>query len=87
MNFEAYLDSLKDKTVAVIGIGVSNRPLIDLLRARGIAVTACDKKSREALGAAGDELEAAGVGADLIRLSCGLENTADLIADHICNKG
>ncbi len=27
------------------------------------------------------ELEAAGVGADLIRLSCGLENTADLIAD------
>ena len=61
MNFEAYLDSLKDKTVAVIGIGVSNRPLIDLLRARGISVTACDKKSREALGAAGDELEAAGV--------------------------
>ena len=27
------------------------------------------------------ELDAAGVGADLIRLSCGLENTADLIAD------
>ena len=27
------------------------------------------------------ELEAAGVGADLIRLSCGLENTQDLIAD------
>ena len=27
------------------------------------------------------ELEAAGVGADLIRLSCGLENTEDLIAD------
>ena len=27
------------------------------------------------------ELDAAGVGADLIRLSCGLENSADLIAD------
>ena len=27
------------------------------------------------------ELEAAGVGADLIRLSCGLENAQDLIAD------
>ena len=27
------------------------------------------------------EMEAAGVGADLIRLSCGLENTQDLIAD------
>jgi len=61
MKFEAYLDSLKDKTVAVIGIGVSNRPLIDLLRSRGIAVTACDKKTREALGTTGDELEAAGV--------------------------
>ena len=28
-----------------------------------------------------EQLEAAGVGADLIRLSCGLENTQDLIAD------
>jgi O-acetylhomoserine (thiol)-lyase len=28
-----------------------------------------------------EELDAAGVGADLIRLSCGLENAADLIAD------
>ena len=27
------------------------------------------------------ELDAAGVGADLIRLSCGLENVEDLIAD------
>ena len=27
------------------------------------------------------ELEAAGVGADLIRLSCGLENAEDLIGD------
>ena len=61
MTFEAYLNSLKDKTVAVIGIGVSNRPLIDLLRSRGIAVTACDKKSREALGATADELEEKGV--------------------------
>ena len=28
-----------------------------------------------------EQLEAAGVGADLIRLSCGLENKEDLIAD------
>ena len=28
-----------------------------------------------------EQLDAAGVGADLIRLSCGLENAADLIAD------
>ena len=31
MKFEEYLDSLAGKTVAVIGIGVSNQPLIELL--------------------------------------------------------
>ena len=31
MTLQAYLDSLKEKTVAVIGIGVSNTPLIRLL--------------------------------------------------------
>ena len=61
MEFEAYLESLRGKTVAVIGIGVSNQPLIRLLRSRGIAVTACDRKSREALGTVAEELEAAGV--------------------------
>ena len=53
MKFEEYLDSLRGKSVAVIGIGVSNRPLIRLLLERGIGVTACDKKSREALGPLG----------------------------------
>ena len=60
MDFEAWLDSLKNKTVAVIGIGVSNRPLVELLLSRGVDVTACDRKSREALGTVGDELEAKG---------------------------
>ena len=60
MNFEEYLDSLQDKTVAVIGIGVSNQPLIKLLLDRGIAVTACDKKDRESLGIVAEQLEAHG---------------------------
>lgn len=60
MNFEEYLDSLLDKTVAVIGIGVSNQPLIQLLLSRGIRVTACDKKNREALGIVAEQLEANG---------------------------
>ena len=60
MTFEEYLASLQNKTVAVIGIGVSNRPLIELLLDRGVAVAACDRKDREALGAVGDELEAKG---------------------------
>ena len=60
MNFEQYLDSLQNKTVAVIGIGVSNQPLIRLLLERGIAVTACDKKNRETLGIVAEQLEANG---------------------------
>ena len=54
------MDSLRDKTVAVIGIGVSNQPLIQLLLSRGIRVTACDKKNREALGIVAEQLEANG---------------------------
>jgi len=61
MRFEEYLNALQGKTVAVIGIGVSNRPLIDLLCSRGIAVTACDKKSKETLGTVAEELESKGV--------------------------
>ena len=60
MTLSNYLDTLRNKTVAVIGIGVSNVPLIRLLRGAGIAVTACDKKEREALGAIADELSAIG---------------------------
>ena len=60
MKFEEYLASLQRKTVAVIGIGVSNRPLIELLLSRGVAVTAYDKKDRAALGALAEELEGKG---------------------------
>ena len=61
MTFSEYLDSIHEKTVAVIGIGVSNRPLIEALARAGVAVTACDKKSREDLGEYGNRLEAMGV--------------------------
>lgn len=78
MTFEEYLASLQDRTVAVIGIGVSNRPLLELLLDRGVAVTACDKKSREALGTIGDELEARGC-----RLRLGEGYLKDLTEDVI----
>lgn len=60
MKFEEYFNSLRGKSVAVIGIGVSNRPLIELLLDRGIAVTACDRKDRTALGEFAAQLEARG---------------------------
>ena len=60
MTLAAYLENLKGKSVAVIGIGISNVPLIRLLRAADISVTACDKKDRAALGEIAAELEAIG---------------------------
>ena len=70
MTLRQYFDSLKSKTVAVIGIGVSNTPLLRLLLREGICVTACDKRERSALGELADELEKGGcrlqLGADYL---------------------
>ena len=60
MTLHEYLHSIRNKSVAVIGIGVSNTPLIRLLLDQDIDLTACDKRSREDLGDLGDELEAKG---------------------------
>ena len=60
MTLSEYLEGLRGKKVDVIGIGVSNRPLIKLLRKAGVSVTARDKAAREKLDCA-DELEASGV--------------------------
>ena len=43
MKLEKYIKSIKKKRIAVIGIGVSNTPLIELLLENGCDVTACDK--------------------------------------------
>ena len=43
MTMHAYLQTLKNKKVAVFGLGVSNRPLVRLLAGAGIDVTGCDK--------------------------------------------
>ena len=76
MEFAQYFASLRGKTAAVIGVGVSNRPLIDLLLSYGVSVTACDRK--ESLGEAGQELERRGC-----RLKLGPDYLRDLDADVI----
>lgn len=60
MTLHDYLEAIKGKSAAVIGIGVSNQPLLKLLLEAGIDVTACDKKDRAALGPLGDNLEKLG---------------------------
>ena len=59
--FEAYTGALNGKKVAVLGIGVSNTPLLRLLVSAGAVVTACDKKSEEELGGRAEELRRLGV--------------------------
>ncbi len=61
MTLREYINSIHDKSVAVIGIGVSNTPLIELLAKEHIDVTACDKRNHEALGETAEHLESLGV--------------------------
>ena len=56
-----FYDYIAGKTAAVVGIGISNTPLVDFLLAHGAIVSARDIKPREKLGALADELEAKGV--------------------------
>lgn len=65
MTVSEYMTSLKHKRVAVIGIGVSNTPLIRMLLRAGIDVTACDKSNRENIGIIAEELESLGANLQL----------------------
>ena len=44
---DAYCASLRDKKIAVLGLGVSNRPLVRLLLEYGCDVIGCDRTPRE----------------------------------------
>ena len=54
------LASFKDKKIAVLGLGVSNRPLVRLLLEAGCTVTGCDRTPREKLEQEVLELEGLG---------------------------
>jgi len=45
MTLDNYLHSLEKKSIAVVGYGVSNAPLTELLLDRGLDVTVCDKRT------------------------------------------
>ena len=76
MDLDTYMNALRGRTAAVLGVGVSNRPLIELLVDHGCAVTARDKKTD--LGDFGAELEAKGVA-----LRLGEDYLGDLTEDVI----
>ena len=58
--FNAYFESLRGKKIAVLGLGVSNRPLVRLLLSFGCDVTGCDRTPREKLDDEVLELEKSG---------------------------
>lgn len=62
---------LQGKEIALIGLGVSHRPVAKLLAQKGMKVTVYDKKSPEELGEPARELAAMGVafvtGADYLQ--------------------
>ena len=58
--FDRYFTSIREKRIVVLGLGVSNRPLVRLLLSYGCTVTGCDKTPREKLDAEVLELEAQG---------------------------
>ena len=58
--FERYFESLRGKKIAVLGLGVSNQPLVRLLLQFGCSVIGCDKTPREKLEEPVLELERLG---------------------------
>ena len=55
-----YLESIRGNRVAVIGMGVSNTPLIRMLLRADISVTVRDRANRERVEELADELESLG---------------------------
>ena len=60
MTLSEYIESIKNQRIAVIGIGVSNTPWIELLLQNGCDVTACDQRSFEQMGEEGERLAVLG---------------------------
>lgn len=60
-----FFDRLKTKQVAIIGIGVSHTNLIRMFHQKGIPVVVYDRRTREELGAIGDEFESLGIPMEL----------------------
>ena len=61
MTLDEYVDSIRNKTIAVLGIGISNLPLIELLCRKNCNVTACDRRNLEQLGETGIHLRSLGI--------------------------
>jgi UDP-N-acetylmuramoylalanine--D-glutamate ligase len=66
-----YFNYIKGKRIALIGLGVSHRPLVDFFIRHGASVTILDKNNRDYLGKYADDAESKGadfiLGADYLK--------------------
>ncbi len=76
--FDEYFTSLQGKKIAVLGLGVSNRPLVRLLLEYGCDITGCDRTPREKMDSEVLSLEEKGV-----KLSLGDNYLDDIQADIV----
>lgn len=70
--------SLAGKRIIMLGVGLSNSPLVRMCVAKGAQVTVCDRRTREQVGSPADELESVGA-----KLRLGPDYLQDLDADII----
>ena len=78
MKLRSYLERYQGKHILVLGLGVSNRPLVRLLLENGLDVTACDRTPREKLDDEVLELERRGA-----KLRLGDDYLSGLAADVV----
>ena len=76
MTLSEYIDSIRGRSVGVIGAGVSNTPWIELLLQRGIQVKVHDRRTQEQMGQLAEHFRAAGA-----ELSLGERYLEDLDED------
>lgn len=60
MDCKRFFGNVKNKRIAICGIGISNTPLALRFLEQGAHVFVCDKRDREAIGELADRLEKAG---------------------------
>jgi len=76
--FNDFLKSIKNKNIAVVGVGISNTPIITMLAKAGANVKAFDKNEKSSLGDCVFELESLGV-----KLVCGKDYLDSLDGDIV----
>ncbi len=77
-HLEWFKNQINGKSVGVVGVGISNKPIIEMLCSMGVQVYAFDKRSEDQLGSVGIALKEQGV-----TLFCGEDYMEHLCGDWI----